>query len=170
MDNQVKIQEIINDFLQKGFGGRYVAEFTPLSETEIKVDIKGEEPSYLIGQHGRTLLSLQHIIRQMYIQESGDFEESLKVIIDVDGYKMKRIEKIKDMARHAAEKAREFGKEIALPTMSAYERHIVHEYIQENFTDIVSGSKGEEPNRRVVLRPGNGTQLDAAKASDILDI
>lgn len=153
MDNLVKIQEIIDEFLQKGFHGMYIAQYTPLSETEIRVDISGNGVSYLIGQHGRTLLALQHLIRQIYINTTEDFDEGVKLIIDVDGYKQKRVERIKDLARNAAEKSLSLGMEITLPSMTAFERHVVHEFIQESFPEVETTSTGEEPNRRVVVKP-----------------
>ena len=153
MDNFIKIQEIVDKLLEAGYGDRFKATYTPLSDTEIKIDINGDEASYLIGQHGKTLLALQHIIRQIYIHETEDYEEKIKIIIDVDDYKQKRIERIKDMTASTAEKCLSLGKEISLPSMTPFERHIVHEHIQENFPNISTSSVGEEPNRRVVLRP-----------------
>lgn len=153
MDRLLKIQEIVNEFLKKGFGDTYKAEYTLLSESEIKVDITGEGVSYLIGQHGRTLLSLQHIIRQIYINTTQDYDESVKLIIDVDRYKQKRIEKVKETAQKAVEQCQESKLEVLLPSMNPFERHIVHTYVQENYKDIITSSSGEEPNRRIVLRP-----------------
>lgn len=155
MDNLVKIQEIVDDFMAKAFGNIFTVEYTPLSEREIKIDIGGNNVSYLIGQHGRTLLSLQHLIRQIYINQTGDFEEQTKIIIDVDHYKEKRNERIKDLAKNAVEKCKLLQKDITLPSMTAYERHVVHTFVQENFPDIQTGSVGEEPNRRVVLKIAN---------------
>jgi spoIIIJ-associated protein len=154
MDKLLKVQEIVDEFLEKGFGDLYKAEFTPLSDSEIKIDITGTGVSYLIGQHGKTLLSLQHLIRQIYINTTGDYEEAVKLIIDVDQYKQKRIERIKDIAAKAAEKCQSLGKEVTLPSMTPYERHIVHTHVQENFPELSSSSVGEEPNRKIVLRPG----------------
>jgi len=155
MDQFIKIQEIIDNLLRIGFEGVYTANYTPLSETEFKIDISGENVLYLIGQYGRTLLALQHLIRQMYINNTGDFDENIKIIIDVDGYKEKRVERIKDMAKSTAQKALQIGREVTMPSMTAFERHVVHEFIQENYPDISTTSTGEEPNRRVVLKPLN---------------
>jgi spoIIIJ-associated protein len=153
MDKLIKVQEIVDKFLEKGFDQMYKAEYTVLSDSEIKIDISGDPVSYLIGQHGRTLLSLQHIIRQIYINQTGDYNEELKLIIDVDGYKQKRIDRIKDLAKDTAEKCLQLGKEITMPSMSAFERHVIHDYVQENYPAVATSSIGEEPNRRVVLKP-----------------
>jgi len=153
MERNEIVKQIVGELLEKGFSDRYNATFTEISPTEIKIDIRGEGVSYLIGQFGKTLLALQLLIRQMYMNQSGDFDEELKIIIDIDDYKIKRVEKIKELAKGAADKALSLGKEIALPAMNAFERHVIHEYIQENFPNLQSGSIGDEPNRRVVLTP-----------------
>lgn len=147
------VKNIIEELLKKGFSERYKATFTEISPTEIKIDISGDGVSYLIGQYGRTLLAFQLLVRQMYMNESGDFDEELKIIIDIDNYKTKRIDKIKEFAQSTAEKVLSLNQEIALPSMNAFERHVIHEYIQENFPNIKSGSIGDEPNRRVLLTP-----------------
>lgn len=158
MDKVETVKKIVNEFLQKGFNGRYSAEFTQLSDNEVKIDISGDGVSFLIGQHGRTLQAFQQIIRQMYMNETNDFSEDLKIIVDVDGYKDKRVEKLKELASNVAEKVKSIGQEISLPAMNAYERHIIHEYIQETYPDLKTGSVGEEPNRRVLVQPSEPQQ------------
>lgn len=153
MEKTEIVKNIVDEMLTKGFGGRYKAEYTEISPSEFKIDIKGEGVSYLIGQYGRTLLALQMLIRQMYMNLSGDYDEAFKIIIDIDGYKLKRIEKIKELAKKSAEKVMSLKQEITMPPMNAFERHVIHEFVQENFAEIVTSSIGEEPNRRVVLSP-----------------
>jgi spoIIIJ-associated protein len=161
MDKIELVKNIVQEFLQKGFSDRYIATFTELSPTELKVDITGEGVSYLIGQYGKTLLAFQSLVRQVYMNQSGDYSDEIRIIIDVDGYKNKRVEKIKELAKNAAEKAVSLGQEVALPAMNAFERHVVHEYIQETFPGLHTGSMGDEPNRRVVLAPGAGQESNS---------
>lgn len=153
MDRKDILKQIVLDLLKFGFEDRYQVEFTDISENELKVDITGDGVSYLIGQHGRTLLAFQLIVRQIYMNKTGDYSEELKIIIDIDNYKVKRVEKIKDFARNAAEKALSLNQEVTMPSMNAFERHIVHDFVNENYPQLKTGSVGEEPNRRVVLAP-----------------
>lgn len=155
MDKKETLKNIVTTLLEKGFGDKYYVEFSDTGENELRIEIKGDEVSYLIGQYGRTLMALQLIIRQIYMNQTEDYSEDLKILIDIDGYKAKREDKIKDMAKNAAEKAISLNQEITLPPMNSYERHIVHDYINELFPDMQTGSTGEEPNRRVVLTPKN---------------
>jgi spoIIIJ-associated protein len=155
MDKKEILKNIVNEFLEKGFRERYSAKFTDISDTELKIDISGEGVSYLIGQYGRTLLALQLLIRQIYMNQTEDYSEDLKILIDIDDYKVKRIEKIKELAKNAADKSVSLNQEVTLPTMNAFERHVVHDYINEIYPDMKTGSIGEEPNRRVVLSPSS---------------
>lgn len=155
MDKKEILKNIVTELLEKGFGDKYYVEFTDSDEYELKIEIKGDEVSYLIGHYGRTLQALQLLIRQIYMNKTGDYSEDFKILIDIDGYKVKREEKIKEMAKHAAEKAISLGQAVTMPSMNSYERHIVHDYITSIYPDMQTGSVGEEPNRRVVLTPGN---------------
>jgi spoIIIJ-associated protein len=153
MEKKEVLKQIVQDLLKHGFGDKYYAEFTDVSENELKIDIFGDEVSYLIGQRGHTLSAFQLLVRQIYMNQTGDFSEELKILIDVDGYKTKRIEKIKDMAVNSAKKALTTQRQVTMPSMNAFERHIVHDFINENYPDLDTSSIGEEPNRKVVLTP-----------------
>jgi predicted RNA-binding protein Jag len=53
------------------------------------------------------------------------------------------------------------SEEIELFPMSAFERRIVHKYLQENFPELSSASKGEDPDRRIVISyVGDGAQAE----------
>ncbi len=151
MDKLELIKSIVTEMFQLAFGDGFSVEFTPISASTIKIDIDGDNVSYLIGQGGRTLLAIQLLIRQMYMNLSQDFTDEFKIIIDIGGYKLKKVERIKEIARQAAQRAIELSKDVTLPRMNAFERHIVHQYINENFNNLKTSSVGEEPNRRVVL-------------------
>jgi spoIIIJ-associated protein len=151
MDKLEIIKNVVTEMFQLAFGDGFSVEFTPISSSAIKIDIGGDNVSYLIGQRGKTLLAIQLLIRQMYINLSQDFTDEFKIIVDIGGYKSKKVEKIQEIARQAAQRAIELSKDVTLPRMNAFERHIVHQYINENFSNLQTSSVGQEPNRRVVL-------------------
>ena len=98
------------------------------------------------------------------MNETEDYSEELRIVIDVDGYKDKRVESIKELAAGAVEKVIQLGQDVSMPAMNAYERHVVHEYIQETYPDVKTSSIGEEPNRRVVIHPaGSETTTEPAQ-------
>lgn len=114
---------------------------------QLFVNIKSTDDNILIGYHGNTLKSLQHILDNMIFRE---FQENIDVILDVGDYRAERKKKIVEVADSAIEKARSFKKAIALYPMSSYERKIVHERISET-EDLVSSSEGEGRERRVII-------------------
>lgn len=164
MDTQEKIEilkKIVNDLFEICFKDEFNVDFN-LSEdqSEIKIDITGENVSYLIGQHGRNLISIQHLIRQMYINSTEDFDENLRIIVDIDDYKSKRVEKLTQFAAETADKVKSSGKEVVMPSMSSYERFIIHDYVSENYPSLSTSSIGEDPNRKIIISPIPSESID----------
>lgn len=152
MENNVKIaKDLSTGIINKMFGeDRFDVSFEE-GNGILKVNVGGQDVSFLIGQHGKNLLALQFLIRQMYVNTTGDFEESLKLVIDIDGYKEKRVEKLKSFADNAVQKAKEINSEVSLPIMTSYERFIIHDYIAQTYPEVQTLSVGEEPNRKIVV-------------------
>lgn len=112
------------------------------------VKIDGEDLSFLIGYHGKTLDAFQHLVNLMLYKEK---EENAHVTVDINGYKEKRIEKLHEIARKYIDKARFFDQEVHLPPMAAWERRQVHMLIAE-YPDVETESMGEKEDRHIVLR------------------
>ena len=72
------------------------------------------------------------------------------VIVDIEGYRQRRREKVISMARRAASRVRRNGSDYRLPAMSAYERRLVHIALRDDMA-VVTHSEGEDPNRYVVV-------------------
>lgn len=105
---------------------------------------------FMIGRDGETLRSLNHLIRKIIDKKLG--EEALqKLFIDVNGYQKKRFESLKNIAHMMAERARYFKSNIEIDPMPAYERRIVHMFL-EDAKDIKTESEGYGPLRRVVIK------------------
>ena len=117
-------------------------------EKYIKYIITGENLSGVIGNKGENLSALQYITSLVKTEE----EKGKKIILDAGGYKENRAEKVKDIAIRAIEKVKETGRWQKLKPMTAYERRIVHQIINE--TEGVTGeSSGVEPNRYLTIYP-----------------
>lgn len=119
--------------------------------------IKTREGALLIGENGQNLLALNHIVKKITektIKESELDENRGKIIfsLDINDYQAKKIEDLKNLARLNAQRVRYFKKEMALRPMTSFERRIVHAVLTE-CPDIITESTGEEPNRRVVIKP-----------------
>jgi spoIIIJ-associated protein len=72
--------------------------------------------------------------------------------LDVNDYQAKKIEDLKNSAHLNAQRVRYFKKEIVMKPMTSFERRIIHAVLTE-CPDIITESTGEEPNRRVVIKP-----------------
>ncbi len=119
------------------------------STTCFRIDCKADDARILIGRNGQTLESLQFIVRQMC---KGSQSEQGPFIVDVLDYRTRRRRNLEDQARKAAVAILNGDVErYALQPMSAYERRLVHQYLQENFGDVASESEGMGPDRHIVV-------------------
>jgi spoIIIJ-associated protein len=111
----------------------------------------GEDPDamgLLIGRHGQTLDALQELVRSAVQRSTAS---RCKVMVDVEDYRKRRRSQLVQRARSLAAKVKRSGRPERMDPMTAYERKIVHDTVTE-IDGVESGSEGEEPERRVVLR------------------
>ena len=145
-DELKKAEEKIQNFL-KSFLPEDIKFETKIENTEILVNLDGEEISYLIGYRGETINALQNILSVITNNEQN---LKAKVFLDVSGYKEKRIKTLENLAEKMAKTVIRTRKPITLEPMTAYERKIIHTALQNN-DKIKTFSKGEEPHRRLVI-------------------
>ena|ERR1035437_3949860 len=105
---------------------------------------------FMIGRDGETLRSLNHLVRKI-IEKDLNEEEASNIFIDINGYQKKRFDNLKTIAHMMAERARYFKSNIEVDPMPAYERRIVHMFL-EGHPDIKTESEGYGTNRRVVIK------------------
>lgn len=118
-------------------------------EGEIILDVVGGDLALLIGRHGRTLDALQTLVSAITSRELG-FRHP--VVVDVEGYRHRRRQKIEDIARRAADRAARQHSPVRLRPMTAYERRVVHVVLRDD-RRVQTGSEGEDPFRMVVVSP-----------------
>ena len=116
--------------------------------SRFSVRLKGEA-NILIGEHGNNLADLEYILK-LIVREK--YNEDFKFALDINEYRMKRLEDLKQDVKAAAKEVRLYKKEVPLRPMSAFERRIVHLLLAE-YPDITTESIGQEPQRRVVIKP-----------------
>jgi spoIIIJ-associated protein len=118
------------------------------SETS-KLNVKGSDLGVLIGRRGEKLASLQHLVNLIVAKKEGQHN---RIAIDVENYRGRREEQLRDVAQRAAKRVIQSGKIIQLEPMPAIERRIVHLTLVEN-PKVRTQSVGVEPNRRIVILP-----------------
>jgi spoIIIJ-associated protein len=107
---------------------------------------------FMIGRDGETLRSLNHIIQKIVEKDVFNSEEKRpSIFVDINGYQKKRFDNLKTIAHMMAERARYFKSSIELDPMPAFERRIVHMFL-ENEKDLKTESDGYGPTRKVVIK------------------
>jgi spoIIIJ-associated protein len=101
----------------------------------------------LIGRRGATLDALQELVRCAVQRQT---ERRSHVRVDVEGYRARQLEKLRDKCRDAIAEVRESGKPVKLEPMDAYERKMMHDLVA-SAGGVTSSSEGTEPRRRVVI-------------------
>ena len=114
---------------------------------ELILDVTGGDLAVLIGRHGRTLDALQMVISSLM---SSSLRFHYPVVVDVEGYKMRRKDKLRNLALSAAARAKRQHSKVTLPPMNAYERRLVHLALVDDDA-VTTHSEGEDPARRVVV-------------------
>lgn len=113
--------------------------------------IDGEGIAVLIGHHGETLDALQYLVALACNRIGGDY---YRITLDCGNYREKRETTLRALAARIGEKVKRTGRSQLLEPMNPYERRIIHSVVTE-IEGVTSKSKGEEPNRRVVIMSEN---------------
>jgi spoIIIJ-associated protein len=121
-----------------------------IDDDVVVVEVTGDNLGLLVGPKGATLHAIEELVRTV-VQRQTD-GHGVRIHVDVAGYRAKRREALADFTRNLADKVLETGKAQALEPMSASDRKVVHDTASE-IDGITTISEGEDPRRRVVLRP-----------------
>ena len=114
----------------------------------IKVDIKGEEASVLIGRRGETLDSIQ-LLTGLALNKINK-NSNMRVLVDIENYRSKREQSLIRYAHKVAREVAKTKKTKKLDYMNPYERRIIHSALQNNKTDSTY-SEVTDPYRRLVI-------------------
>jgi len=147
-DNLNNIKRVINEFFEKT-SFEVETEVLNLQDKTIPVKIKTEDPKVLIGQNGQTLADIQHLLKAIL---SHQISEQFYIDLDINDYKKKKIEYLRQTAEEWADDVALNKKEKIMIPMPAYERRIIHLELAER-KDITTESIGEGTERRIAIRP-----------------
>jgi spoIIIJ-associated protein len=141
------------DFLEEllGLMGIDAVAEPNLQHGHMYVDIEGDDEddlALLIGRHGQTLEAIQELTRMIVGRRLDD---RVRVIVDVEDYRKRREQRLEARAQDLARTVLRTGREEELEPMNPYERKLVHDAVAE-VDGVETSSRGEEPNRFVVIR------------------
>ena len=122
-------------------------------EDYTRAEIVSDTASRIIGWHGETLNSIQHVAKSI-IRQQEKLDRSPFLVLDVDGYRKSQEDKVRTIAAKKADFVRRTGSRVALAPMSPYFRRIVHLHIANTpeLSDLTTESSGQGDYRQVVLK------------------
>ncbi|MBN1440470.1 MAG: Jag N-terminal domain-containing protein [Anaerolineales bacterium] len=140
------------------------AEWTvPQDEHEARhalIEIHGQDLGIMVSRRGEALGAMQYLARMMVARKLG---RPLPVIVDVEGFRRRREQQLRRMARRAAEQAVERGRTVVLEPMPANERRIIHIELRGH-ADVTTESVGVGRQRKVTIVPGTGRGPDEGQS------
>jgi len=138
-----------DDFLSEVISKMGVATNLDIDETDesLKIDVVGNNLGVLIGHRGETLDALQYLT-SLVVNKGSDYYK--RIYLDAENYRQKRETALKKLAGKLAKKVLDTNRRVRLEPMNPYERRVIHATLQD-YPKIKTYSKGEEPNRNVVI-------------------
>ncbi|HUS15526.1 MAG TPA: R3H domain-containing nucleic acid-binding protein [Chloroflexia bacterium] len=106
-----------------------------------------QDQQLLVGRRGENLTALQFMVNLLLGAKTDLWA---RVVVDVDGYRIKRREALTMLAERMAERVIEQGQPYPLEPMSPYDRRLVHMALSEH-PRVMTESTGEGEDRRVVI-------------------
>ncbi len=125
---------------------------SPEEEAPWVLDIHGPDLGILIGRRGETLNAVQYITRLIV---SRELQRRANIIVDVEGYKMRREQSLRKLAKRMADQARRMGRTVTLEPMPPNERRIIHIALRED-QSVSTESVGAGDQRKVTIIPVQG--------------
>ena len=144
------VKEYIKSYLEKVTTEMGLETKFEINEDEEVFSVKmfSNNNPILIGKDGRTLTSLQALIRQSL---SNQIKFNVKVNLDASNYKVKKEKFFERDIKNIINDVMKSKDEVKLDSMNSYKRRIVHSIASEYY-NIETESFGEEPERYVVIR------------------
>ncbi len=132
------------------------AKVTARAEGErILLEVAGPDSGLVIGKQGATLEALQFLVNKVVYRDALG---PAPIVVDAEGYRGRRADSLRSLARRLAEDAKRSGRRIYMAPMSASDRRIVHMEIAE-IPGVSTQSEGEGMQRRLVIIPDPAGEL-----------
>lgn len=149
----IKKQDVI-DYIEE-----FLIEITKKMVLDTKIEINEEDSIFnvkmysnnnpiLIGKDGKTLSSIQTLLRQTI---SNKIKFNLKINIDASNYKARKEKYFERNIKNIINEVLKTKDEIKLEPMNSFKRRIVHSIVSDYY-NLETESVGEEPNRCVIIR------------------
>jgi spoIIIJ-associated protein len=154
--HQVESLRILNRILD-GMGVNASMEILSRDDRLLFKLACGEDDSVVIGRKGKTLESIQFLVNRMV---GRTFPDEKPVVIDVSGYRERRLRNLTELSRRSVERVLDTGHAILVGPYNAYERHIIHNAVKETDHRILTESQGEGDYKTILLKLRSSEDLN----------
>lgn len=113
-------------------------------------NLTSEQKEQLIGNKGQSIDAIQYLVNTILNLEADPEAQSF-FTVEFDGYRVERYQELAVLTKEAIAKVRETGEDVEIPGLSSAERKQIHSSLEE-IEDLSSESRGQEPDRRLILR------------------
>lgn len=118
-------------------------EVTKINDKNYNIGLFGEDNGIIIGKKGKTLNSFEYLLNSML--------KDYRIEVDVEGFKEKRLDTVRELGKKMAEKVIKTGKTVRLNPMPPRERKAIHEIINK-YSELDTFSEGRDPKRYIVIK------------------
>ena len=113
-------------------------------------NLTSEQVQIIIGNQGETIDAIQYLANAL-LHIGVDKTESGYFMIDIGDYRVNSQIELQNIAATIAQKVRETGLEEEIKSLSSVERRQIHSILSQS-EDLQTESRGNEPDRRLVVR------------------
>jgi spoIIIJ-associated protein len=118
-------------------------------DNPIVLDITGDDLGILIGRRGETLSALQLVTNIIVGRRTREWA---RIVVDVEGYRLRREDALRSLATRMAERVRYSRTPFTMEAMPPNERRIIHMTLQDS-PYVSTESHGEGEDRRITISP-----------------
>lgn len=118
-----------------------------------EINLSPQQIAALTGSSGEVLDALQYLINTV-VNLGREEEEKASYTVELNGYRARRYQELSALAENAAKQVRQTGVELEIKSLSSVERRLIHSLLQDS-EDIETYSRGQEPDRRLVIKVKN---------------
>ncbi len=144
---QQEAEQVLQTFLSAA--GLEIKGTGKIQNEKIVFELSGPDKELLVEKGGAPLNALQYLVNKVVARRLG---VGAKIVLDVEGFRANRENKLRSLAKRAAQKAQKTKRPVELPPMPSHERRLIHLTIKE-IPGVETKSKGQGAERRVVVYP-----------------
>ncbi|MFR4477961.1 MAG: protein jag [Fusobacterium sp.] len=142
VDNSKVVEAKAKELLEY-IGLNLRVDVNKIHERTYLVNLYGEDNGIIIGKKGKTLNSFEYLLNSLL--------KDYRIEVDVEGFKEKRNETLRELGKKMAEKALKSNKAVRLNPMPPRERKVIHEIVNK-YPELDTFSEGRDPKRYIVIK------------------